>query len=134
MRDASTDMAFQMLVEHLANRPEFMAYALKRYQEQEQLSSEKLAEQLGAPFELMRRLSLSKRPNPQSENFRLLVQELADYCLADEAALATMLRQVEWLDIIDNSSSKNILVAARDREISDVCNPPDSSKTKPGSD
>jgi hypothetical protein len=123
--------ATQVLIKQLAKRPEFMAYVLNRYLEQEKLSPEELAEELGTSPELALRLWLCKRPDPKSHDFRLLVQELADYCLADEVALAKVLRQVAWLEQIGSpSSSQAFLAAARDREDLDPYGPPLSDDGK----
>lgn len=98
MTDKGYNTSLSRLAQRLQNDPRFMSYVLTAYQRQEGLDTEGLAQELGAPPGLLRRLTLCKRPDSNSPQFAEQVREIADYTLTDEAQLANILRQVDSLE------------------------------------
>lgn len=97
-QDAMNKPLLTGLARRLQSDPRFMAYTLAVYQEQEGLEEDDLALALGMVPEMLSRLALCKRPDAQSPEFAVQVREIADYTLADEAQLASLLRQVSSLE------------------------------------
>jgi hypothetical protein len=87
-----------LIMSRLRNNPLYMAYVLAAYQEQESLTDEALARELGMLPLLVLRLSLCRRPDALSLNFAEQVREIADFTLVDEAKLAHILRRVDALE------------------------------------
>jgi hypothetical protein len=119
------------LARRLQTDPRYMSYVLVIYKQQEGLDDEGLAQLLGTLPELILRLSLCKRPAPLSSTFAEQIRELADYTLTDEAQLASILRQVDSLERLnqrpvspisaeDDAQQQHalagLLAAARDRD------------------
>lgn len=90
--------ALAALARRLRDDPRFMSYVLAAYQEQEGLTDDDFAREIGTLPALVSRLALCKRPDSSSARFAEQVRELADYALIDEARLAGILRQVEALE------------------------------------
>lgn len=102
-QDAMNKPPLTGLAQRLQSDPRFMAYALAVYREQEGLEEEELAQALGMMPEMVSRLALCKRPDAQSPGFAEQVREIADYTLADEARLASLLRQISGLEKLARS-------------------------------
>lgn len=127
------------LLEHLAAGLEgdsnFMAWALARFRVVEHLATPSaLGERLGLSRPLLTRLSLCKRPRPDEQDFAARVHEVAEFTALDPAILATVLRQVEFLEHLQSvrpAAGENViqfpgavshpplLAAARDRDDSE---------------
>lgn len=104
------------LVKRLKGNPDFLAYVLARYQEQEGISDENLPAALGTLPELVFRLALCRRPDANTANFATSVREIADYTLVDESLIADLIRQVSSLESLSKSAPHGFLAAARDRD------------------
>lgn len=113
MNGPETKTSLSRLARRMQQDPRFMAYALSAYQQQEGLDTEGLAQTLGALPEMLARLSLCKRPDPNSPRFAEQVREIADYTLTDETQLANILRQVSSLEKL---SQRQITLASPDTE------------------
>lgn len=98
MTRGNTNTLLERFVQGLRDNSQFMSHALLLYQEQENLSIEELAAELGAMPAMLTRLALCKRPDHASPRFAEQVREIADYTLLDEAQLANLLRQVEAVE------------------------------------
>jgi hypothetical protein len=120
----------EMLVARLADDPEFMASALSRYQQQENIiSSECVAARLGLTRGQLARLALCKRPTTDAPNFTTNIRQIAEFVPWDACDLVGLLRQVEFFErfsvlrtetnnLIDFPSGDDhlsLLAAARDR-------------------
>jgi hypothetical protein len=103
------------LVKRSRDIPFFMAYVLARYQDQEGLSDEDLANLLGTLPDLVCRLAMCRKPEADSANFAESVRQIADYTLVDESLLANIIRQVSGLEALSKFSQQKLLSAARDR-------------------
>jgi len=112
---SNSTSAMDRLVKRFRNDPDFMAYVLARYQDQERISDENLPEVLGTLPELVSRLALCRKPDVGAADFAVLVQEIADYTLIDQSLLANIIRQVSSLDALSKASQHQLLAAARDR-------------------
>jgi hypothetical protein len=102
------------LVKYLKSNPDFVAYVLARYQEQEGISDENLPAVLGTLPELVSRLALCRKPDANVANFATSVREIADYTLVDESLLADIIRRVSSLEALSKSAEHEFLAAARD--------------------
>jgi hypothetical protein len=107
--------AMSELVKRFRENPDYMAYVLARYQEQEGISDENLAGALGTLPHLAIRLALCRKPDTGATNFAARVREIADYTLMDESVLANIIRQVNSLQALSTASERQLLSAARDR-------------------
>lgn len=127
----SAHKLMERFAQRLRSDSQFMSYALSLYQEQEGLSAEELAEEIGAMPAILTRLALCKRPDPGSPQFAQQVREIADYTLIDEGQLANLLRQVDAVERLTKRPSQmthqqaetelahplsGLLAAARDRD------------------
>lgn len=128
-QDATNKSKLTGLARRLQSDPRFMACALAVYREQEGLEEEELAQALGIMPEMLSRLALCKRPDDRSPEFAAQVREIADYTLADEAQLASLLRQISGLEKLARRESgvaeeseaaeplmTGLLAVARDRD------------------
>jgi hypothetical protein len=134
----------EQLAAGLEDDPNFMAWALAHFRAQENLpTSEALSERLGISRRFLVRLGLCTRPESNSPDFAVRVRELADFAAIDVIQLATILRQVEFVERVasaEDSSDKTIrfpgsthrplLAAARDRvePLQDTNTPLDASE------
>jgi hypothetical protein len=107
--------AMSELVKRLRENPDYMAFVLARYQEQESISDEDLAGALGTLPDLAIRLALCRRPDTGAPDFAARVRQIADYTLMDESLLANIIRQVSSLHALSTASEGQLLSAARDR-------------------
>jgi hypothetical protein len=133
----------EKLAAGLEDDPHFMAWALAHFRAQENLpTSEALSKRLGISRRFVVRLGLCTRPESNSPDFGARVRELADFAAIDVTQLATILRQVEFVERVasEGSSAKTIpfpgsthrplFAAARDRAepSQDTNTPLDSSE------
>jgi hypothetical protein len=81
------------MARRLRDDPRFMAHALAAYQEQKGLDDESLSRDLDALPEMLVRLALCERPEPDAPDFAERARALADYTLIDEARLVAVIRQ-----------------------------------------
>jgi hypothetical protein len=88
----------QGLARRLQDDPDFMAYVLVSYQEQERLSDDALAEYLSTTQAMLSRLALCRRPASNSPQFADEIRQIADYTNIDATHLANMVRQVSSLE------------------------------------
>jgi hypothetical protein len=115
MTNLSFPPARSQLLKRLRENPDYMAYVLARYQEQEGISDENLAAALGTLPHLAIRLALCRKPDAGATNFAARVREIADYTLMDESVLANIIRQVSSLQALSTAPERQLLSAARDR-------------------
>lgn len=92
-------VGLEMLVQRLSEKPDYMAWVLERYRQQEGLSPERLREHLEVTPEGYIRLALCLRPEP--ERFGEHVRQIEEYTQVDGARLANLVRQVDALDKFD---------------------------------
>ena len=119
------------LVQRLANDTTYMAHVFALYKNQEGLDDEDLANYLNAFPEQIVRLALCKRPEPDASDFADQIRLLGDFTLIDDALIAHVIRQVDSLSLLSQSSMlaeskanavsgikhlEGTLAAARDRD------------------
>lgn len=75
----------------------YMAVAMAQYQKAEQIDDEALAQQLGTTAEMLTRLAMCKRPDPNSVRFSDEVRQIATFTGSDASVLARLLRQTHAL-------------------------------------
>ncbi len=107
--------SLQLLAEKLIDNPDFMAFVLDQLCRQEGLSVLELPDALGIMPEMVTRLALCRRPEPDTVDFAKCVREIADYTLADEAVLANVIRRVSSVHSLGSAKEEAFLAAARDR-------------------
>ena len=109
--------SLQLLAEKLSDDPDFMAFVLDQLCRQEGLSVLELPDALGIMPEMVTRLALCRKPNPDTVDFAKGVREIADYTLADEAVLANVIRRVSSVHSLGSAKEEAFLAAARDRDL-----------------
>lgn len=124
------DKQLASLAARLRDNPGFMAYVLAKYEQQERLSDETLAKDLGVTPAKLSRLALCKRPTGNSPQFADQVRQIAAYIGVDAAELARIIRQVDSLETLSQRHQgskaeeartgqlqlgRGLLAAARDR-------------------
>jgi hypothetical protein len=105
----------QLLAQKLRDDPDFMAFVLDQFCSQEGISVLELSEALGIMPEMVTRLALCRKPDPDKVDFAKGVREIADYTLADEAVLANVIRRVSSVHSLGSAKEEAFLAAARDR-------------------
>jgi hypothetical protein len=111
----NVNSAMQLLAEKLRGDPDFMAFVLDQFCRQEGISILELPDALGIMPEMVTRLALCRRPNPDTADFAKGIHEIADYTLADEAVLANIIRRVSSVHSLGSANEEAFLAAARDR-------------------
>jgi hypothetical protein len=100
-------------------RPEFMAWVLARYVEQEQISENELVQRLGMTAPDLPHLALCLRP--RADHFIDDVRQISAKFHIDPTALATVLRLVESFETLaardagERATDAGLLMAARVR-------------------
>jgi hypothetical protein len=94
------------------SRPGFLAAAFARYRAVERIDEAELAHRLRIGGERLPELSLCLRPRP--DRFRQDVAAIALRFGADVGALASLIRQVDAFDEIEEEDPRSLLAAARD--------------------
>jgi hypothetical protein len=80
------------LATRLEGNPEFMAYALARYQSRHGISREDLSWQLGLTIEGFVKLALCRRPDSTSGEFDRRVKDLSEYTRGNPHTLARVIK------------------------------------------
>jgi hypothetical protein len=88
------------LARRLQSNREYMAWALREYGQQERLDESELAGVLNLSRGMWIRLSLCKRPDPDSPAFADQVRQLSEYVSADAGMLVNLLRQIDSLSAL----------------------------------
>ena len=134
----------RLLVAKLKENPDFLAWVLSTYQKREHIDDERLIAHLKTTPEMLVRLALCKRPNPNSSAFASQIRKISTYTNTDPSDLANIIRQVdalEFLSKIPNRESTQrigrlatgLLTAARDKLDVEEDEPKDSSNESDGS-
>ena len=118
----------KLLALKLKENHDFLAWVLSTYQQKEHIDEERLVAQLKTTPEMLVRLALCKRPNPNSSTFASQIREISTYTNTDPIDLANIIRQVDALEIfskIQNNKKEStetigrlvpgLLAAARDK-------------------
>lgn len=99
-----------------------MASALSLYQTLTAIGTKPLADFLGCSPRNLPMLSLCRRPDPASSNFRPDVEKIATYVGANPRALVRLIREVEAHEALvkaehptETTVDSGMLMAARDR-------------------
>lgn len=111
----NANSTLHLLAEKLRDDPDFMAFILDQFCKQEGISVLELPESLGIMPEMVTRLALCRKPNPDTVDFARSVREIADYTFADEAVLANVIRRVSSIHSLRSAKEEAFLAAARDR-------------------
>jgi hypothetical protein len=114
-RDQMSNPALSALSARAALNPEFMGYVIREYLNSQRITNDDLCSLLGITPELLVRLSLCKRPDPQEPDFVERVSAIGDYTLCDEDALLQVIRHVDALEALRTPGQRTMLSAARDR-------------------
>jgi hypothetical protein len=80
------------LARRLEGNPEFMAYALARYQSRQGISREDLSWELGLTSEGLIKLALCRRPDANSGDFERRVKHLSEYTRGNSNTLARVIK------------------------------------------
>jgi len=123
---AETVNLMKALVEKAQREPSFVAYALRRYMEIQQINQEQLEEYLGCSGANLLRLALCGRPEPGTADFRRDVSSCARYSGAREVALANLLNVVAYLDRVQEPGH----VAARSADVAGQLGAPAPGKKR----
>lgn len=132
MTQVSTKISQQLMkfAQRFQDNPNYMAFAVSQYQQQERLSDSQLVEFLGISEEVLSRLLLCKCPSANAADFADQVRKIALYVGIDATKLAYIIRQIDFLKQLSAHSQleqvrfakefprpafRGITVAARDR-------------------
>ena len=107
-----------------SNEPCLLGYDLHEYRAIHDASDDKLASLLHCSRDALVCLALCRRPDAAAPSFRADVEKIALHCGADAQRLAAMIREVDSLRTIRQSSvpagvkhpQPGLLAAARNRE------------------
>ena len=118
----------QIMAKKLKSNSDFMAWVISTYQKQEHLSQNKFIELAKINEIAFIKLSLCKRPETSSAEFRKQIDQISEYVGINPYFLANMIRLVESLESLAKQVNTNNLsekwsnlgfVAARDRQEED---------------
>lgn len=134
----------RLLAAKLKENHDFLAWVLSIYQQKEHIDDEWLIAYLKTTPEMLVRLALCKRPDPNSSAFASQIREISTYTNIIPSDLANIIRQVdalEFLSKIPNRESHQtigrlatgLLAAARDKLDVEEDEPKDSSNESDGS-
>jgi hypothetical protein len=90
--DSDNSRMLAALATRLEGNPEFMAYALARYQSRHGISREDLSWQLGLTIEGFVKLALCRRPDSTSGEFDRRVKDLSEYTRGNPHTLARVIK------------------------------------------
>ncbi len=104
-------------LEKAAERPFFVASALRAYQTRHGLGDDELATFLGCARQDLPKLALCGRPEVGSAKFRADVEQIARYVGAEVQPLAQLFCEAATLTTFDSAPAApgGFLIAARDR-------------------
>jgi hypothetical protein len=117
MSKITSGTPMQLLAEQLKCDPDFMAFVLNQFCEQENLAFAELPTVLDILPEMLTRLALCRKPDSHASDFGTRVREIAYYTLADESILANVIRRVSSLHSLSTANAEAFLAAARDRNL-----------------
>jgi hypothetical protein len=92
----------QAIARKLRDDPEYMAWILAAYQKFENLTDTQLRNKLGTNEHMFARLALCKRPLPNSPDFQVQINQIAEYSNIDNLTLVNMIRHVDALTALSN--------------------------------
>lgn len=115
MSDQREDRLLRHAARRARDRDGFVAAALHTYQSLHGLGDDELAAFLGCAPELLPRLALCRRPDPDPLRFRAEVEAIAAYTGADSLRLAQVLREAAAARAFRAAPDQGMLLAARDR-------------------
>ena len=102
----------------------FLAADLEQFRVRQGMEEGQLARFLGCAPEVLPRLALCRRPDPQSPSFRSDIQRIASALGLQQDRLAQLVRQTDVLKTLgragpdaDQEAASGLLMAARDAEI-----------------
>lgn len=112
---------FRWTARRAEQRSSFVAADLATYRAIQDASEEELARFLSCPAEALAELALCRRPDPSKPNFKTQVQHIASFVGCDDVQLATLLREVDAINIFrsaaensEGAADAGLLAAARD--------------------
>ncbi len=111
-------------VSRAAESDYFLAKVFKAYEKLEGISASDLAQHLGSTPDVLIRLALCRRPNPDDPHqFKADIEQIARYFDIDDTKLAALVRYVDTLEGFSKSpqlsgatSDQGVLLTARDQE------------------
>lgn len=105
--DTRTLHQLKLMMAKLQNDPTTMAWIIGSYQKQEGLSWDTITDVLRTTEEILLRLALCKRPDPNSSDFRQQVLQLAQFANIDLVLLTNMIRQVDSVTVFSRITTAN---------------------------
>lgn len=118
------------LLSHAAKRasqhPFFLAADLEQFRAHRGIHEADLARFLGCSLEVLPKVALCRRPDPESPRFRSDIHRIADAFGLQTDHLVQLIREVDVLKVLGEASpaaeqemARGLLVAARDAEIAE---------------
>ena len=95
----------QAIARKLRDDPEYMAWILAAYQKLENLTDTQLRNKLGTNEHMLARLSLCKRPLPNSPDFQVQINQIVEYSNIDKLTLVNIIRLVDALTAFSSQGS-----------------------------
>lgn len=92
----------QAIARKLRDDPNYMAWILAAYQKFENLTDNQLRIKLGTNEHMLARLALCKRPSPNSPNFQVQINQIAEYSNIGKLTLVNIIRHVDALTALSN--------------------------------
>lgn len=115
------DYIFRWTARRAEQRSSFVAADLATYRAMQEMSEQELARFLSCPVETLADLALCSRPDPSTPNFKTQVRRIASFVGCDDVRLATLLREVDAVNIFRSAAEGSrgaadagLLAAARD--------------------
>lgn len=99
----------------IADEPDFIAFYLKKYGEQEGKTVPDLLSELTCSEEDFYKLALCKAPEPYNLKSREVLQAIAAYTNIDEVKISKLLQHVRTVLHFQNLGNRDLLMAARAR-------------------
>lgn len=99
----------------IASNEGFLAYVLAKYSEIEHVTIEAIMEMLECNIENYYKLGLCKAPVTTHANYITELNKVTDYIGISAMALNKIIRRVDTIMQLRNSSTENYLMAARDK-------------------
>lgn len=114
----SDEQLSHSMLKKLAQTPDYFAWYLWQYQQNENLSHSDVANFLHASSEQMEALSMCKVPDSQQPHFPKQLKAVADFAGVNHFPLAMLIRKVEAARALQRESTTTVtsIMAAREKD------------------
>ena len=124
MNSETTDEILRRAAWRASQNPFFLAGNIEVFRTRRNMQESDLARFLSCGPEILPRLGLCRRPDPDSPTFRSDVNRVADAFGLHASRLVQLIRETDALDVLGNVApvddrevEQGLLIAARDKEL-----------------